>query len=374
MAGTAALGELSEAPPTGLSLAQPADDAPLRALLRRSVLPGPVRVALTREPCYAAGEGLAGAEDTTLVSRRDGRIAGIGRCSVNTLMLDGRASRVGYLAELRVVPGSPGAPRMLREGYEYLETHVVPTLEACFTSIGAGNERARRVLERGARFGLPAYRRLGDLVTLVAPIPPMRIASTEREVIVDEDALLAFLRVQSARSRLGLAWTDVQWNALSAHGIDHSSFVVVMRDRRVAGAAAIWDQRAFRQVVVDGYDGALRYTRPLVNVALALRGEPRLPPPGSVLAQGMLLGAAVVDPSDWPALWAAIAHRAAGTGLRWLVVSRAAGDPEIDILRRTLHGREYRTTLYDVRWRSMNQRGLLPPGEARPLRPEVSLL
>lgn len=372
MAGSIALGELSEAPPAGLSLAQPADDAALRALLRRSVLPGPVRVAFTREPDYFAGEGLAGAADTTLVSRRNGRIVGIGRCSVNTLMLDGEAARVGYLAELRVIPGTPGAPRMLREGYDYLETHVAPSLDACFTSIGADNARARRVLERGPRFGLPAYRRLCDLVTLVAPVRAPHRGAGDGAAPVDGEALRAFLHAQAARTHLGLAWTPAQWDALGTRGVGRGSFALVRRDRKTVAAAAIWDQRAFRQVVVDGYGGTLRHTRPVVNAFLAMRGHPTLPQPGTALAQGMLLGASVADPSDWPSLWAAVTRQAAGMGLQWLVLSRDARDAELDILRRTTGAREYRTTLYEVRWRTMSPRD--PWSEARLFRPEASLL
>ena len=63
----------------GFALAETRDDAEVRALLRRSVMPGAVHVAFTREPDYFAGEGLAGAVDRTLVHRRDARLDGVAR-------------------------------------------------------------------------------------------------------------------------------------------------------------------------------------------------------------------------------------------------------------------------------------------------------
>ena len=62
MAGRTAAGELTgdrDPRAEGVTPFAPEDDAALRALLRASVVPGAVRVAFTREPRYAAGEGLA---------------------------------------------------------------------------------------------------------------------------------------------------------------------------------------------------------------------------------------------------------------------------------------------------------------------------
>jgi hypothetical protein len=168
VAGRTATGELSTtAPPV---LANRGDDGELRALLRRSVIPGAVRVAFTREPDYFAGEGLAGAEDITVVTRRDGRLVGMGRCSVRALHRNGRVRRIGYLSELRVAPGTRGSPRMMREGYAFLADAIPADVDGFFTSISVENHRARRVLEHGTRLGLPDYRPLTGLVTFVAPV------------------------------------------------------------------------------------------------------------------------------------------------------------------------------------------------------------
>lgn len=368
MAGRAAFSELTAAPATEFSLAGHDDDAELRALLRRSVIPGAVRVAFTREPDYFAGEGLAGNEDNTLLARRDGQLVGMGRCSVNTLHRNGTPRRIGYLGELRVDPGTPATPRMLRSGYEFLARHV--TADGFFTSIATDNERARRVLERGTRLGLPAYEKLCDLVTLVAPV---RASADARECDpASADDLTAFLQQQSVVTQLSLAWTPHQWLGLDRHGVDTRSFTVVSRMGRIVGAAAIWDQRSFRQTIIDGYTGALSLARPLLNGLRAMGDAARLPEPGSALAQGMLSGAGVRTPDDWPALWLALQGRAAAMGLDWLTIARDARDAELPVLRDLVRGREYHTTLYSVTWR--DGRRWPDPWDARCFRPEVALL
>ena len=361
------------APSVGLAevmVAQPADDADLRRMLRTSFMPGAVRVAFTREPDYFAADGIAGGEDVTVVARRDGRLVGSGRCSIYALMRNGVSQRIGYLNILRVEERTPESVRLLREGYDLLGRETAHRADGYFTSIASDNLRARRVLEHGGRLGLPSYRRLCDLVTLVAPVvadarPPQESAATESE-------LGDFLWRASQESQLALSWEPSRWSDLARHGVSANDFSVVRQGGRIVAAAAVWDQRAFRQTVIDGYEGWLRGVRPVLNVATALRRGPPLPVPGSVLAQGALLGAGTTDPAAWPALWRLVRQRAAALGLSWLTLSRDARDPELSILRGLIKGQEYRTTLYEVSWPGGPRWS--EPWDDRFFRPEVALL
>ena len=380
MAGSALVGELTNSTARGLALAGAGDDAALRALLRRTVLPGAVRVAFTREPDYFAGEGLAGAEDVTVVARRDGSVVAMGRYSVHRWHRNGRVQRIGYLGELRIAPGTPSAARLLRDGYAFLaDVASRDHIDGFVTSITDDNVRARRVLEQGRRFGLPSYRVLAPLVTLLAPVHATVSGSAGSTRTIDAmcrpdevDELTGFLRGQAEGTQLSLAWNAEQWTALARHGVTAGDFCVVRREGRIVGAAAVWDQRAFRQTIVDGYSGVLQLALPLLNMLQAVRGRPSLPRPGSVLPQGALLGACVQRSSDWSTLWPALLERARTMGLSWLAITRASADPELAILRRLARAREYRTSLYHVIWR--DRPTWSDPWDTRIVRPEVGLL
>ncbi|HWP70163.1 MAG TPA: hypothetical protein VNM36_03640, partial [Gemmatimonadaceae bacterium] len=270
--------------------------------------------------------------------------------------------------------GTRESARMLRDGYELLRESGIANRESggaadgFFTSIATDNTRARRVLENGARFGLPTYRPLCDLVTLIAPVVPSGGHSdspTERE-------LLDFLQHESSRAQLTLAWSAERLHSLSRHGITAADFRVVRQGGRIICAGAVWDQRSFRQTIVDGYSGMLDALRVPFNAVQAILRRPSLPRPGSVLAQGALLGTFVRQPDDWSTLWPALKARAAEMGLSWLSISRDARDPELAVLRRLTRAREYHTTLYEVEWRD----GPRWPDawDHRPFRPEVGLL
>jgi hypothetical protein len=373
-------------PTDGVRLATPADDAALRALLRRAVMPGAVQVAFTREPAYAAGQGVASATDATVVWQRDGALTAMGRCSVRTLHRNGVPTRVAYLGELRFDPTRPTSARGMRDGYAALaEFAAAAGAEGCFTSIAEDNARARRVLENGGRLGLPAYRPVYRLVTLLAPLRRRWLAPTPRGTqgpgsapegdVLDEqqiDELTAFLEARARRAQLSLTWDAARWQSLAAHGIRPADFLVVRANGGIVAAAAVWDQRAFRQTVIAGYDGLLGRARPAVNAMRALAGAPRLPTPGESLAQGSLLGATVASPEHWPALWRAAQVCGAARGLSWLALARDAEDAELPVLRHLLRPREYRTTLYDVLWR--DRPAWREPWHVGIARPEVALL
>jgi hypothetical protein len=362
--------------PDGVRLATPEDDAALRALLRRSVMPGAVRVAFTREPSYAASHGLVGADDATVVWQRDGALTAMGRCSVRTLHRNGTPTRVAYLGELRFDPTRPTSARGMRDGYALLAGFAQRVgAEGCFTSIADDNLRARRVLENGGRLGLPAYRPIFPLVTLLAAVGDVRSAAlgpADRDAPAPVDELTEFLEQHARHQQLSLTWDAVRWQALARAGIGPADFAVVRERGRIVAAAAIWDQRALRQTVIDGYTGATRVVRPIVNVMRAVGGLPILPPPGATLAQGSVLGAAVDDVAHWPGLWRVLAAQAARRGLQWLSIARDAQDPELVPLRALLRPREYRTTLYDVIWR--DRPGWREPWHVGHARPEVGLL
>ncbi|MBL0170921.1 MAG: hypothetical protein IPP90_09350 [Gemmatimonadaceae bacterium] len=380
--------ELTEAPgkaasaagaPDGFALATPRDEAEVRTLLRRVVMPGAVRVAFTREPDYFAGEGLAGADDRTLIHRADGPVNAVARLSLHTLHRNGTARRVGYLGELRVAPDARHGARILRDGFDILHRQVRENhVEGCFTSIATDNVRARRVLEQGRRFGLPVYTPIADLVTRVVPVNrATREAAADgttgpAAAPVDRDELTGFLQRHARSVQLSLSWDDARWQALAEHGVGLRDFSVVRERGRIVAAAAVWDQRAFKQTVICGYDGLLQVSRPLVNLLARFGVAPLLPQPGTTLALASVLGMAVDSDTHWATLWNTLRQTAAHRSIDWLVLAREARDPQLSALRQCRRGREYHTRLYDVRW--SDAPAWPDRWDASPFRPEVALL
>ncbi len=220
--------------------------------------------------------------------------------------------------------------------------------------------------------GLPSYRRLGGLVTFLSPVTARYGSAAPGDASATSDELREYLATRASAAQLTLPWSPRCWPALARHGVTADDFVVVRRQGRIVAAAGVWDQRPFRQTVVDAVTGALGLAQPLVNAWHGLRGLPRLPRAGEVVPQGAMLGVTLDDAREWPALWRALQPCAAARGLSWLTLALDRHDPWCAALGRLTSAREYYTTLYEVLWR--DGPAWADPWDSRLMRPEVGLL
>lgn len=365
MAGTALDGELTAAREgVRFAVATTADDAAIRRLLRANPMRGAVSIAFEREPNYFAGEGLAGATDRTLLAFEGNRLVSMGRCSTREAFLNGVPRRAGYLAELRLDAAVSGRFDILRQGYRALrELEAAAPADFYFTSIAADNRRARQLLERGLP-GLPRYDFLTEFVTLLIPVAKSICEPALERATPAE--LSDFLNTAAHRHQLAAVWSEEILAALARHALPPGRFQVWRRGGKIVAAAALWDQRAFRQTLIRGYAGPLTWLRPILNLAGA-----RLPAPGATLAHAFLSPVAVEVAGEamLPDFVSAFFPLAAQNGLEFLTLGFQADDPRLDLLRRRFSCREYRSRLYHV-----SLAGNSVKTDGRSFFPEVALL
>lgn len=400
MAGAAVEGELSAtargADATGsargaadveFAVATRADEAELRALLRETpTRGGAVSLGFEREPDYFAGENVDGAKDTTIVARRGGRVVCMGRCSRRLVYVGGEKREAGYLGELRLAPGTRGGLAVLRAGYAFFAQYEAARAEGAadfyFTSVATGNARARAVLENGRKMGLPEYVARAELVTVAWPVRraarAARAAGAAETKMSEEakDELSYFLDTEARRLALAMPWVAETWASLAAHGLKTEDFCVVRRAGRILAAGGVWDQSAWRQTVVAGYAGVLKWGRGLVNAAAWAAGRPGLPAVGERLRQACVHPLAVaVDASaaEVGELLGKLEACAARRKVEWLAASVAAEDGLRALLARRAGARDYATRLYEVRLPGLTTRGGFEVNGQR-VRPEAGFL
>ncbi len=346
--------------------ARPGDDLGVRALLRGRAMGGLIRLTLEREPSAWLAAGVEGERHHAVVAREraSGRILGMGSRAVRQVWVDGERARMGYLAQLRVAPGFPAGRRLLAAGYDACDRQRRDDeLPYDLTSIVADNAPARRLLERGLP-GLPRYRRLCRLITLTIPtrrrwtrpVAPTLLRSGRfgRATEADLPAIVQCLDRNLSRYQFAPAWTEDDLRSPArTRGLEAGDFLVFSGGEdpdQIAGCVAIWDQRAFKQVVVRDYAPALRRLRPLVNLFLAAVRRPRLPTPGSTLELAYLSHLAVDD--DRPGVAVELiraARRVAGRrGLDYLALSLTETNPMLPAIRHAFPARELESVLYLV--------------------------
>jgi hypothetical protein len=346
-------------------LATSGDEPSLRRLLRESPLPGAVALSLEREPCIDLANAIEGDTHQILVARPDGDdgVVAMGTRTIGMRYVNGVPAPVGYLGQLRVASAHRATPGLLRRGYRKLEElHADGATAFYLTTIVAENEPARRVLE--ARLpGMPEYRYIDDLVTLLLPVAQLargavsavagqRAAAPIRED--DLESIVACLAEFGARYQFSPVWTLADLRSkVRTRGLEASDFRAVRRGQRLVGCIACWDQRAFKQAVVRGYSPSLGRLRPLVNMLSPLTGSPRLPRVGTAVSFAHLSHLAVADdePELLMRLVAGAMQLAALRGIEHVSLGLSARSPLLPAMVDSFRCRRYLSRVYVVSWR-----------------------
>ncbi|MCL4201605.1 MAG: hypothetical protein KJ000_03870 [Pirellulaceae bacterium] len=343
-------------------LATPDDDAQLRRILAVTPMDGAMSVSLRREPSYFDAAVVEGPFHQTIVARdrSSGRIAAMGARGVRLRWVGGEPVAVGYLSGLRCLPEYRGSG-VIPRGYRFFrQLHGDQRTSVYLTTIADRNTAAIRLLTSG-RAGLPQYHDVGRYITVAIPIPSSRRAarSLPGKVTIrpaepaDMAGVLDFWNTVGPRRQFFPVYSteDFFHSAATFRDLRPGDLLLAFRGQQLVGTLAGWDQTAFRQIVVERYCTALRWSRWAYNAWAAIRRQPRLPRPGRMFR--WLTAALVVisedDPSVFEALLDAALVRAAGHGWDCLLVGMHEADPLLACVRRR-QAISYDTRCYVVCW------------------------
>ena len=271
-----------------LRRAVPADSPALCDLLRRVHLRGKLDVLQERDPdFFALLEMHQGAYDVWVGESLEGdKVGGLGTVVVRPGWVDGEVRPVGYLADLRALPGFRGVkelPRAFAKVLEHARDHR--GAELFYTVIFDENRLARRALveQKGAarRGGQPIYR----------PMTPFQMTSVQfttrkswrappglevsRARASDFDALADYLAERARRRVMGEVLTPerlaARFELWPGFGIE--SFLLA-RDSsgRIVGALAPWDPSSMMRTRVLGYHGVLGWVKMGFGLAARIFG------------------------------------------------------------------------------------------------------
>jgi hypothetical protein len=341
---------------------------------------GNIRLSLEREPSYFGAAEVEGGEHVTIVATDRGRIICAGGASFRQRYLNGVPSRVGYLGGLRLDHSCRGRASIIRRGYEaFRELQEQSQPSIYFTSIISDNLPARRLLEAGLK-GMPTYRLLGEIVTLVLKVRrasrPCEMRGHESNVLTPSSPLARPGRPCHDQNQLAPVWSaDDLLSPTRCPNLHVDDFLVIhSSDGSPAASAALWDQRPVKQVVVRGYAPWLSRLRRPINLCAILLEQPRLPSIGQTISSAYIshITADPARPELLESLIRGMGAMAGSRGIDYLLFCVDSRDPRLPRLRKAFRPREFRSRLYMVYW---GQGAAPAPAlDGRPLAPEVATL
>jgi hypothetical protein len=269
------------------SLADSSDDLALRRRMAEDVMQGDMGLSFRREPEYFLGCDVQGdvSEIIKCVDNTDGRIIGLGARHTKTLFINGQASPVGYLSDLRSDPAVRHRT-LLARGYSFLRLlHEANPLPLYFSIILDGNEDAISSLTN-ARAGLPVYEDRGRILT---PAIHLDFAKPElhcdgitikRGSMAAMPDLFDFLDSENRKRQFAPCYSIADLESSRLTGLGPEDFYIAYGEDEIVACIATWDQCQFRQTHIENYSGALRMLRPFYNFAAQFSPLHKLPAPG----------------------------------------------------------------------------------------------
>ncbi len=372
--------------PGRFEVATAADDAEIRRLLRDNAMDGSIQISLEREPHAAIAASIENESSQTIVARRPGGgLYATGTRGMRSVYVNGQVTRVGYLGGLRLDRDHRSNPRALLGGFKlFQQLHEADGRTRLYlTSIMRDNHVARRFLEANLR-GMPTYRHVHDLVTLIMPLRRRKLVArqwpseadrTTQPTVANFDEFEAFLARHQSRWQFATHWPRESLERMPP-GLSRDATRITMHGDKLATSAAVWDQRPFKQSVVRGCAPSFKILRPCLNAISHLSGAPKLPPVGKPMKLGYVTQIATsCDGGDDEAIVEVIASLngvALQSGLDYLACGFPAGDARYFALRRRFGGYTLHSRLYVVFW--PDGREAADALDNRPSMPDIATL
>ncbi|MCA9188604.1 MAG: hypothetical protein R3E01_29650 [Pirellulaceae bacterium] len=278
-------------------LATARDEAELREVIRQCPMDGDLRVTLRREPNYFDAGVVEGPTRQTLVGVQVGgrtgepdRIVGFGTRSVRPRFVDGEKLAVGYLSGLRILPQHRGGTLLARGYRHFRQLHGDGATTMYLTTIADGNPSALTTIAANRR-GMPHYYRLGQYHTCVISARSrwlhkqpslsgdLNVAGLQPQELPE---YIDYLHMQGVERLFFPCYDERDFVGREAtfRDLAWEDVLIARRKGRIVGSLALWDQRGFKQSVVEGYGGRLRWLRPYWNAAARIMRWPRFPDVG----------------------------------------------------------------------------------------------
>jgi len=308
--------------------ATPQDNQGLLQLLRETPMHGQVEVAFMRQPDYFVSSRVQGRQTQVFVGLIDQRIVCVGTRALRQCWINGQPTAAGYLADLRLAPQQRGGS-LLARSYRFLaQQHADNRAEIYSTVIVAGNTAALTTIAAN-RKGMPRYTPLGKVHTPMlhvnrAPAPCLRAGETiGRGDVASLPEIVTALN--AGRMQFAEVYCEEDFTSGRFADFPLSDIFILRRDGEVAGVLGLWSQQRFRQTVICGYNGWLKYLRPVVNMFR----RPALPPAGAALNFAYAAFRAAVDKAALKTLLQQVLFEAQRRGHQYITLGLHENDPHL---------------------------------------------
>lgn len=312
--------------------ATPEDNAALAELVRACPMDGAFSLYFDRGPDYFALSRLQGEGSRVAVLEGPGGIVGAAAiASFPEVFVGGAVRQAAYTSDLRLHPDARGG-RALKRIYDFIGAAAAAEgWDLGFTTVMAGNPAMRAVLE--GKGGVMRYRKVATMTNALIQfaLPKRRVPgfSVRPAGLGDLPAMVAHWNRLQADKAFAPRWSaeGLMARAGAWPGWALENHRLVFAGERLVAQGLVWDQTAFKRMVVLGYSPEMRRMKRWYNPLSRALGLARIPAPGEHLPYAYLTQVASESPEALRALYTAVYNEQRGPGCLFLSTMLDAKDP-----------------------------------------------
>lgn len=264
--------------------AVPADHGTLEKLFSETSMAGAIRIGSDRTPDFFAASEVQATEPCVWGAfSMDNEAVGVFSAGRRDVWLGGTRVPARYLSDLRIHPQWRDGT-LLARGFRAVRNEIFQKGEWAQTLVLERNLPALNFLRSG-RGGLPEYRPAGRYVNWL--LPRQRLPKPAHRVRAADASDLPAMQIlldESSKRRSFSAAVDLgQLGGPFLRDLSIENFIIAKDSGEIRGMIALWDQRRFQRLRVDGYSKGMAAIRPFWNLASRLNGGTVLPQPGNTI-------------------------------------------------------------------------------------------
>lgn len=267
--------------------AKPEDGKDILEILEQGGFKGKISLTYTRRPDAYTSLKKEAPQVEIAVCRdsKENRVVGFGVCAIRNLFINGKEEKVGYLLGLRFRGDYAKKHQVLPIGYEFIYSLLKEKgITYFFTTILEENIYAQKLLEKKRSF-MPEYLPIGNY-EVYSLKTGQRARKHEykfrKAVFTDISQILSFINNYGKSQQLYPVLKEEYLTKNVFLGLSIDKFYILLDNQEIIAAGAAWDQREYKQYVVNGYGGIFKIIQPISRI-FKLFGYPTLPKSNSVL-------------------------------------------------------------------------------------------
>lgn len=237
------------------------DDPKIRELLRNNPIDGEIQLSYQREPNFFSSLDISGKFNQTVLVEENNDLVGFGTRSIRPVFINGEIKDIGYLSNLRVDKKFRGGG-FIKHGYQKIkEFHSDNKVKFYFTTIIDDNNIAKKILTKKRDY-LPHYFDFGRLdvyninIKKIKEPLGIKIIRGNTQIL---DKIIEFIYSEGKKKQFFPYYTKKDFNSYYLREFNIKDFYIAIKDDNIIGVVGTWDQSRFKQIIINGYKGKMKY-------------------------------------------------------------------------------------------------------------------